>query len=71
MAEAIPAVYENGKFKPLQKVNLPEHKHVHLILMPDEEASLLNSQKKELSKITGIGSSDKTDVARKHDQYIY
>ncbi len=71
MTESIPAVYEDGKFKPLQKVNLPEHKHVHLILIPDEEAALLNSQKKELSRITGIGKGDKTNVARKHDQYLY
>ncbi len=71
MTESIPAIYEDGKFKPLQKVNLPEHKHVHLILIPDEEAALLNSQKKELSRITGIGKGDKTDVARKHDQYLY
>ncbi|MCZ7393637.1 MAG: antitoxin family protein [Candidatus Methanoperedens sp.] len=71
MSEAIPAVYEDGKFKPLQKVNLPEHKHVHLILIPEEEAALLNSQKKELSKIVGIGRSGKTDVARKNDRYIY
>ncbi len=71
MSEAIPAIYEDGKFKPLQKVNLPEHKHVHLILMPEEEAALLNSQKKELSKIIGIGRSGKTDISRKHDKYLY
>ncbi len=71
MSEAIPAVYEDGKFKPLQRVNLPEHKHVHLILIPEEEAVLLNSQKRELSKIVGIGKSGKTDVARKHDRYLY
>lgn len=71
MSEAIPAIYEDGKFKPLQKVDLPEHKHVHLILMPEDEAALLNSQKKELSKIIGIGRSGKTDVARKHDRYLY
>ncbi len=71
MSEAIPAVYEDGMFKPLQKVDLPEHKHVHLILIPEEEAALLKSQRKELSKIVGIGRSGKTDVARKHDRYLY
>lgn len=71
MSEAIPAVYEDGMFKPLQKVNLPDHKHVHLILLPEEEAALLYSQKKELSKIIGIGRSGKTDVSRKHDKYLY
>lgn len=71
MSEAIPAVYEDGMFKPLQKVNLPEHKHVHLILLPEEEAELLKSQKRALSKVIGIGSGDRTDVARRHDQYLY
>ena len=71
MAETIPAIYEDGMFKPLQKVNIPDHKHVHLILIPDEEATLINAQKKELSKIIGIGSSGKTDIARKHDNYLY
>lgn len=71
MSEAIPAVYEDGMFKPLQKVNLPEHKHVHLVLIPEEEAALLKSQKRELSKIVGIGRSGRTDVARKHDRYLY
>ena len=71
MSEAIPAVYEDGKFKPLQKVDLPEHKHVHLILVPEEEVALLKSQKKELSEIIGIGSGDRTDVARRHDRYLY
>ncbi len=71
MAEAIPAIYEDGMFKPLQKVDIPDHKHVHIMLIPDEEAPLINAQKKELSKITGIGSSGKTDIARKHDNYLY
>jgi predicted DNA-binding antitoxin AbrB/MazE fold protein len=71
MSEAITAVYEDGMFKPLQKVDLPEHKHVHLILIPEEETALLKSQIKELSKIVGIGRSGKTDVARKHDKYLY
>jgi predicted DNA-binding antitoxin AbrB/MazE fold protein len=71
MAETIPAIYEDGMFKPLQKVDIPNHKHVHIILIPDEEENLLNAQKKELSKIVGIGSSGKTDIARKHDSYLY
>jgi len=71
MTEAIPAVYEDGIFKPLQKVDLPEHKHVHLMVMPEDESELLKSQKKALSKIIGVGSSGFTDVAKKHDQYLY
>ncbi len=71
MTEAIPAVYEDGIFKPLQKVDLPEHKHVHLMVMPEDEIELLKAQKKALSGIIGAGSSGLTDVASKHDRYLY
>ena len=71
MVETIPAIYEDGMFKPLQKVDIPDHKHVHIILIPDEEATLISAQKKELSKVIGIGSSGKTDTARNHDKYLY
>ena len=71
MTESIPAVYEDGIFKPLQKVNLPEHKHVHIMVMPEEEVELLQSQQKALSEIMGKGSSGLTDVASKHDRYLY
>ena len=41
------------------------------MVMPEDEAELLNSQKKALSKIVGTGSSGLKDVAGKHDQYLY
>jgi predicted DNA-binding antitoxin AbrB/MazE fold protein len=71
MTESIPAIYEDGIFKPLQKVNLPEHKHVHIMVMPEDEVELLDSQQKALSKIIGKGSSGLTSVASEHDRYLY
>jgi len=71
MRESIPAIYEHGIFKRLQKVNLPEHKHVHLMVMPEDEIELLKAQKKALSGIIGAESSGLTDVASKHDRYLY
>jgi predicted DNA-binding antitoxin AbrB/MazE fold protein len=71
MTESIPAVYEDGIFRPLQKVNLPEHKHVHIMVMPEDEEELLQSQQKALSKIIGKGSSGLTNVASEHDRYLY
>ena len=71
MTKTIIAVYEGGLFKPLQKIDLPEHKHVHLVVIPEEDARLLESQKKELSRIIGIGESGIGDGSRRHDQYIY
>jgi predicted DNA-binding antitoxin AbrB/MazE fold protein len=71
MIKAIVAVYEDGIFKPLQKIDLPEHKHVHLVVIPEEDVRLLELQKKELSSIIGIGKSGISDVSHRHDQYIY
>lgn len=36
MQKHIPAVYENGVFKPLTHLRLPEHQAVHLIIEEDE-----------------------------------
>lgn len=71
MAKTIIAVFENGIFKPLEKVDLPESEHVHLVIIPEEDAKLLESQKKELSSIIGIGESKVSSVSDRHDQYIY
>ena len=71
MTKTIVAVYKNGIFKPLEKIDLPEHKHVHLVVIPEEDARLLELQKKELSSIIGIGKSGISDVSRRHDHYLY
>ncbi|RZN43510.1 MAG: DUF104 domain-containing protein [Methanophagales archaeon ANME-1-THS] len=70
MTKTIVAVYKDGVFKPLQKVDLPEHKHVHLVVIPEEDAGLLELQKKELSSIIGIGESGISDVSRRHNHYL-
>ena len=60
-------------FKSLQKIDLPEHKRVYLVVIPEEDTytKLLESQKKELSSIIGIGKSGISDISRRHDKYIY
>jgi predicted DNA-binding antitoxin AbrB/MazE fold protein len=37
LGEQIEAVFENGVFRPLKPVNLPEHQRVTLMLPADEE----------------------------------
>lgn len=71
MIEPIAAIYEDGVFKPLRKIVFPEHKRMHLLVIPEEDEKLLQLQKKELSSIIGIGKSGLSDVSRRHDQYIY
>lgn len=39
MQKHIPAVYENGVFRPLTHLQLPEHQAVHLIVEEEEECS--------------------------------
>ncbi|MEW6556038.1 MAG: antitoxin family protein [Elusimicrobiota bacterium] len=69
----VTAVYENGIFRPLEKVKLPEHKKIQLMIFPAEEEipQLVKSQKKALKKYCGIIKSGRTDVSRNHDKYLY
>ncbi len=78
MSQTITAIYEDGVFKPLQKVNIKPHQKAELIifpeeadLSPEEARKLVESQKKALAKFCGIGNSGLSDVAQNHDKYLY
>ena len=71
MSNLIPAIYEDGIFKPLQAINLRDHQRVKLEIIPEAEPSLVESQKKALFEIAGMGNSGLSDVARKHNKYLY
>ena len=71
MSKLITAIYEDGMFKPLQHINLREHQRVRLEIIPEPETSLVESQKRALLEIAGMGNSGLTDVARKHNKYLY
>jgi len=63
----ISAIYGGGIFKPLQQIDLHDHQRVKLQIMPEDETSLVESQKDALSEIAGMGNGGLTDVARKHN----
>lgn len=79
MSQTITAIYEDGVFKPLQKVNIKPHQKAELIIFPEEKASplpedaqkLVKAQKKALRKLCGIGNSGLSDIAENHDKYLY
>jgi predicted DNA-binding antitoxin AbrB/MazE fold protein len=76
MTKTVEAVYENGVFKPVKKVKLPEKRHFKLTISPAEEnekkiKKIVERQKKALKKLIGIGHSGLTDVSTNHDKYIY
>ena len=69
MTKTIEAVFENGVFKPLKKLNMKEHEKVTVIL-----PSLNENQIKECN-LHGIIDIAKdcadTDLSTHHDKYLY
>jgi hypothetical protein len=60
-------------------VNIKPHQKTKLTISPEEETDfsaedtqkLVESQKKALSKLCGIGNSGLTDIGQNHDKYLY
>ncbi len=71
MSQTIDAIYEDGIFRPLQGVKLRDRQRVRIEIMPEDDLALLESQKKALIELAGIGSSGLPDIAREHDRYLY
>jgi len=71
MSKLINAIYENGIFKPLEDVELHDRQRVKLEVITEDETALVDSQKKALLNLVGIGNSGLNDIARKHDEYLY
>lgn len=71
MSKFVSAIYQNGVFKPLEDISLRDNQRVKLEVIPEAETSLVESQKRALLEIAGIGNSGLTDVGRKHNKYLY
>jgi len=70
MTKAIEAVYENGVFKPLKKIRLPEHKKLTIIIQtPDEKQTGHGHALAGLLDIAG--DCPDTDLSLHHDNYLY
>lgn len=71
MANTIPAIYENGVFRPLQTPGLEEHQRVHLLVIPDDPTALVALQQQALKDLAAISKSDRSDISTSHDAYLY
>ncbi len=71
MAEAIPAVYENGVLRPLQPLGLQEHEQVYVLVIAEDPTTLALAQRVALAEVAGIASSGHTDISETHDSYLY
>jgi predicted DNA-binding antitoxin AbrB/MazE fold protein len=66
MTISVEATFENGVFKPVNPVSLPEGTAVQLQVRPLDEPPV-----DPLEAVIGIGSSGRRDGAENHDKYIY
>ena len=71
MSKVIEAIFENGMFKPLSEPHLKNHQRVRIQILPEDDESSVEAQKKILLKFAGVQKSKSTDVARNHDRYLY
>jgi predicted DNA-binding antitoxin AbrB/MazE fold protein len=68
--KAIDAVFEKGVFKPLEKVDVPEHKRLKIILEDIDKRFI--RKKCSLTGIIDIAKDcSDTDLSTHHDKYLY
>lgn len=70
MPKVIEAIYENGVFKPLEKIDIEEHRKIKIVLPSEIESA----PQKECT-LEGIIDLAKdcfdTDLSTRHDRYLY
>jgi predicted DNA-binding antitoxin AbrB/MazE fold protein len=70
MSKVIEAVFEDGVFKPLKKVDVPEHKKLRIILADKVQTTV--KRKCSLEGIIDIAKDCyDTDLSIQHDKYLY
>lgn len=70
MSRAIEAIYENGVFKPLEKLEIKEHTKLTIVLPTEsEEPSLKESSLEGMIDIAKDCSD--SDLSIHHDKYLY
>ncbi|MFH0725809.1 MAG: antitoxin family protein [Pseudomonadota bacterium] len=70
MFRVINAIFENGVFKPLEKVHVSEHKKLKIIIEIEAEAPV--KKKGSLAGIIDIATDCiDTDISVHHDKFLY
>jgi predicted DNA-binding antitoxin AbrB/MazE fold protein len=73
MTKQIEAVYEQGRLRPLEPLELPEGARLRLILVTREEASARRSPAEILAEIASLPLEGEDDgfSGRDHDSVLY
>lgn len=67
MSKVIDAIYENGVFKPLEKVFLKEHERVHIVI---EEPERIESTAMATSGMILVKSSKVVDIIALEAEFL-
>lgn len=70
MSKVINVIFENGVFRPLEKVDIKEHKKIKIILANEEE-SLVQGECSLEGIIDIAEDCPDTDLSACHDKYLY
>ncbi|MGA1864329.1 MAG: antitoxin family protein [bacterium] len=70
MSKSLKVVYENGVFKPLQKINLKEHQKLELVIKKVIKDKTPPKQQSPI-RLIGLFESDVIDLGVNHDTYLY
>ena len=73
MTKQVEAVYEEGRLRPLEPLELPEGTRLRVIVMTDAELGARRTPAEALSEIAALPSEGETDEfsGRDHDSVLY
>ncbi|HEV7406824.1 MAG TPA: antitoxin family protein [Chthoniobacteraceae bacterium] len=67
--KSVPAIYENGVFRPLEKVELPEATHVNIPLPETAKPPMRPGLAAIYEVLSRRFDSDRHDLAERHDEH--
>jgi predicted DNA-binding antitoxin AbrB/MazE fold protein len=70
MSISVRAIYENGVFRPLQPLTLPEGSQVEVVISADADASSAATMLAEIASLPVDGHGDPF-TSRDHDRVLY
>ncbi len=72
MSDSIRAIYENGVFKPLDALSLPEHKQVRLTVEADGREPIVEMGNGSTDPLAGVrATTGIPDLAENFDDYRF
>jgi predicted DNA-binding antitoxin AbrB/MazE fold protein len=70
MSEPIDAIFENGMFRPLIPISLPEQQRVSLVVQPSQDDELLDEDAMELAAKEGDSTVPLIDLRNRLSKIV-